>query len=147
MLRQVAQMNEEQRMQFVEKVQRMLGPLNGKRLGVLGLAFKEDTDDVRESPAIAIVTELVRRGALLSAHDPAAMVRTRDVLPNVHITYAADPYEAARGSDALLILTAWPQFASLDLQKLHSVMRAPVIFDGRNLFAPEELAAAGFMYH
>jgi UDPglucose 6-dehydrogenase len=147
MLRQVAQMNEEQRMQFVEKVQRMLGPLSGKRLGVLGLAFKEDTDDVRESPAIAIVTELVRRGALLSAHDPAAMVRTRDVLPNFQITYTADPYEAARGSDALLILTAWPQFASLDLQKLHSVMRAPVIFDGRNLFAPEELAAAGFMYH
>ena len=147
MLRQVAQVNEEQRMLFVEKVRQILGPLMEKRIGVLGLAFKEDTDDVRESPAIAIVRELVRQGARVFAHDPAAMERTRDVLSNVQITYAADPYEAARGSDALLILTAWRQFANLDLQTLHSIMRAPVIFDGRNLFAPEEMAAAGFRYH
>ena len=102
LLRQVAQINEEQRTGFVEKVQRLLGPLAGKRIGVLGLAFKEDTDDVRESPAIAIVRELVRQGALVCAHDPAAMARTREVLPSAQITYSDDPYQAACGSDALL---------------------------------------------
>ena len=147
LLRQVAQINEEQRTGFVEKVRRLLGPLAGKRIGVLGLAFKEDTDDVRESPAITIVRELVRQGALVCAHDPAAMARTREVLPSAQITYSDDPYQAARGSDALLVLTAWRQFAKLDLQKLHSVMKAPVIFDGRNLFSPEEMVAAGFVYH
>ncbi|HEY4961607.1 MAG TPA: UDP-glucose/GDP-mannose dehydrogenase family protein [Terriglobales bacterium] len=147
MLRQVAQVNEEQRMRFVDKLQRALGPLAGKRIGVLGLAFKEDTDDVRESPSIAVVRELVRHGALVCAHDPAAMARAREILPSQQITYAHDAYQAACGSDAVLILTGWKQFAKLDLQKLHSVMKAPVIFDGRNLFAPEEMAAAGFLYH
>ena len=147
MLRQVAHINEEQRAQFVEKVRRTLGPLAGKRIGVLGLSFKEETDDVRESPAIAIVRELVRQGALVCAHDPAAMARAREVLPSGRVTYANEPCETACGSDALLILTAWRQFAKLDLQKLHSVMKAPVIFDGRNLFAPEVMAAAGFLYH
>ena len=147
LLREVMRVNEEQRTRFVAKVRGTLGPLAGKRIGVLGLAFKEDTDDVRESPAIAIVREIVRHGALVCAHDPAAMPRTREVLPTSQITYADDPYEAACSSDALLILTAWRQFARLDLQKLHSVMKVPVIFDGRNVFAPEEMAAAGFMYH
>ncbi len=147
LLREVARVNEEQRTRFVEKLLRTLGTLAGKRIGVLGLAFKEDTDDVRESPAVAIVRELVRLGALVCAHDPAAMARAREVLPSTQITYTNNPYEAARGSDVLLILTAWRQFATLDLQKLHSAMKMPVIFDGRNLFAPEEMAAAGFMYH
>ena len=147
MLRQVAQINEEQRMRFVEKVQNSLAPLAGKHIGVLGLAFKEDTDDVRESPAITIVRELVRQGVIVSAHDPAAMERTRLALSSAQITYSDDPYQAACGSDALLILTAWRQFAELDLQKLHSLMKAPVIFDGRNLFSPEEMTAAGFVYH
>ncbi|HEY4899798.1 MAG TPA: UDP-glucose/GDP-mannose dehydrogenase family protein [Terriglobales bacterium] len=147
MLRQVAQVNEEQRTRFVDTVQSLLGKLAGKRIGVLGLAFKEDTDDVRESPAIAIVRELLKRGAVVCVYDPAAMLKTREALPNAKIAYADDAYQAACGSDALLILTAWGQFAKLDLQKLHSVMKAPVILDGRNLFAPEEMAAAGFMYH
>ena len=147
LLREVARVNEEQRIRFVEKVRRTLGTLRGRRIAALGLAFKEDTDDVRESPAIAIVRELTRQGALVCAHDPAAIYRAREALPNVPITYTQDPYEAARGCDALLILTAWRQFAGLDLQKLHSLMKAPLIFDGRNLFVPEEMAAAGFVYH
>lgn len=147
MLREVAQVNQEQRTRFIDKVRRALDPLAGKRVGVLGLAFKENTDDVRESPALAIVSELVRHGALICAHDPAAMARTREVLAGEPISYADNPYEAARGSDAVLILTAWREFAALDLQKLHSAMKVPVIFDGRNLFEPEEMAAAGFVYH
>jgi UDPglucose 6-dehydrogenase len=147
MLREVERVNEEQRTQFINKVRRALAPLTGKRIGVLGLAFKENTDDVRESPAIAIVRELVRHGALVCAHDPAAMARARKVLASEPISYVDNPYEAARGSDAVLILTAWREFAALDLQKLHSAMRVPVIFDGRNLFDPEEMAVAGFVYH
>lgn len=147
LLRETARVNEEQRFRFVERVRRTMGTLTGKRIGVLGLAFKEGTDDVRESPAIAIVRELVRQGASVCAHDPAAMERAREALLPMQITYAHDGYDAARGSDALLILTAWRQFAQIDLQRLRSIMRAPVIFDGRNLFAPEEMAAAGFVYH
>ncbi len=147
MLREVAQVNEEQRTRFIDKVRRTLDPVAGKRIGVLGLAFKENTDDVRESPAIAIVRELVRLGALVCAHDPAAMVRTREVLAGAPISYADNPYDVARGSHAVLILTAWPEFAALDLQRLHSAMKVPVILDGRNLFEPEEMAAAGFVYH
>ena len=147
LLRDTAQINEEQRTRFVERVRGALGPLTGKRIGALGLAFKEDTDDVRESPAIAIVRELVRQGAVVCAHDPAAMERAREALLPIQITYANDPYDSARGCDALLILTAWRQFAHIDLQKLHGVMRAPLVLDGRNLFSPEEMAAAGFVYH
>ncbi|HVO78659.1 MAG TPA: UDP-glucose/GDP-mannose dehydrogenase family protein [Candidatus Bathyarchaeia archaeon] len=147
LLRDVAQTNEEQRWRFVERVRRAMGPLDGKRIGVLGLAFKEDTDDVRESPAIAIVRELARQGAAVCAHDPAAMERARAALWPTRITYAHDEYDAACGSEGLLILTGWRQFAKLDLQRLHSVMKAPVIFDGRNLYAPEEMVAAGFAYH
>ncbi len=146
-LREVSRTNLEQRSRFIERVRRSLGPLPGKRLGVLGLAFKEDTDDIRESPAIAIVAELAKQGAILCAYDPAAMARARRVLAGGQVTFAHDAYDAAAGCEALLILTPWRQFVNLDLQRLHSVMRSPVIFDGRSLYAPEEMAAAGFVYH
>ena len=146
-LQDVARVNQEQRQRFVERVRREVGPLPGKRLGVLGLAFKEDTDDVRESPAIAIVRELAEQGAAVCAHDPAAMARAREALLPAQITYAHDAYDVASDADALLILTAWRHFRELDLHRLHSVMKTPVVFDGRNLFAPEEMLAAGFVYH
>ena len=147
LLREVARANSEQRSQFVARVRATLGPLRGKRVGVLGLAFKEDTDDVRESPAVAIVRELVQEGATVCAHDPAAMDKAREALGNTNIFYAHDEYDAASGNDALLILTPWRQYRNLDLQRLHSAMKASVIFDGRNMYAPEEMAAAGFVYH
>ncbi len=147
LLHDVARVNHEQQTLFVQRVRQELAPLPGKRLGVLGLAFKEDTDDVRESPAIAIVRDLVEQGAAVCAHDPAAMARAREALLPAQITYAHDAYDAACGADALLILTAWRQFRELDLRRLHSVMKEPVVFDGRNLFAPEAMLAAGFMYH
>jgi UDPglucose 6-dehydrogenase len=147
LLREVARLNDDQRSRFVEKVMRAMGALAGKRIAVLGLSFKEDTDDVRESPAIAIVRELLRHGAQVCAHDPAAVAKAQFALSGQQITYAHDEYAAACGCDALLILTAWKQFGRLDLHRLHSVMKAPVIFDGRNMFLPEEMAAAGFVYH
>ncbi len=147
LLQEVARVNHDQRLRFVQRVRQEMGPLAGQRLGVLGLAFKEDTDDVRESPAIAIVRELVKQGAAVCAHDPAAMARAREVLFPAQITFAHDAYDAACGTDALLILTAWRQFREIDLPRLHSVMKRPVVFDGRNLFAPEEMSAAGFMYY
>ena len=147
LLREVARINKEQRFQFVERVRATLGTLRGKRIGVLGLAFKEDTDDVRESPAIEIVRELVQAGGTVCAHDPVAMEKARIALGGTHILYAHDEYDAASASDALLILTPWGQYRKLDLQRLRSVMKAALIFDGRNLYAPEEMAAAGFWYH
>jgi UDPglucose 6-dehydrogenase len=124
-----------------------LGTLAGKRLGVLGLSFKPGTDDVRESPAVAIARALAREGAEVCAHDPVAMDKARGVLGDRQITYAHDSYDAAHGSDALLILTEWQQFADLDLHRLRSVMKTQLIFDGRNMYSPREMAAAGFAYH
>ena len=147
LLREVKHLNEGQRSRFIDKVKRSVGMLAGKRMGVLGLSFKEGTDDVRESPAIATVRELARQGVTVCAHDPAAMEKAREALADYPIAYAHDPYDAAVGCDALLILTGWKQFAKLDLHRLHSVMKSPVIFDGRNLYLPEEMAAAGFVYH
>lgn len=147
LLREVALVNTEQRTRFVERVSSVLGPLTGKRLGVLGLAFKEGTDDIRESPAIAIVEQLLQRGASICAFDPAATERAREVLSSVRMEFAENAYQAARGADALLILTAWPPFLELDLQRIRLELKSPVIFDGRNLYLPEQMAAAGFVYH
>jgi UDPglucose 6-dehydrogenase len=147
LLREVARINREQRSQFVARVRAHLGTLRDKRVGVLGLSFKEDTDDVRESPAIEIVRELVQAGGTVCVHDPVAMKKARKRLGATHILYAHDEYDAASESDALLILTPWGQYRTLDLQRLRSVMKAALIFDGRNLYTPEEMAAAGFVYH
>ncbi len=147
LLREVARVNVEQRSRFVKRVRAALGTLAGQRIGVLGLAFKEDTDDVRESPAIAIVRELAREGATVCAHDPVAMDKARQALGATNILYAHDAYDAASESDALLILTPWRQYGKLDLLRMRSLMKTPKVFDGRNLYAPDEMAAAGFVYH
>ncbi len=147
LLTEVARINREQQRRFVQKVRSALWTLRGKRVGVLGLAFKDGTDDIRESPAIAIVRELLKEGVSLCAYDPAAMPNARKILPPNVLEYADEPYQAAAGRDALLILTDWVEFARLDLQKLRAVMRLPIILDGRNLYCPETLSAAGFQYH
>ena len=131
----------------MKKVRTALWTLRGKRIAVLGLAFKGGTDDVRESPAVAIVKELVKEGANICAYDPAAMLKARELLPPGVIEYAENEYQAALRRDALLVLTDWEQFARIDLQKLRSVMKLPIIIDGRNLFNPSQMAAAGFLYY
>jgi UDPglucose 6-dehydrogenase len=147
LLAEVTSINMEQRRRFLKKVRNALWTLRGKQLGVLGLAFKGDTDDVRESPAIAIIEALLKEGAQIRVFDPAAQSRAKDVLPANGIVYATDAYDAASGCDALLILTEWKEFSELDLLKVHSLLKYPIVIDGRNLYEPGKMANAGLIYH
>src|ERR1700688_4603670 len=146
LLDEVMRINEEQRQRFLRKVRTALWTLRGKRLGALGLAFKGGTDDIRESPAILLVQSLVQEGCQIAAYDPAATARAREVL-NSSIEFVNDPYEAARDADALLILTEWEEFAALDLDRLHKLLKYPIVIDCRNLYDPDAMAARGFTYY
>jgi UDPglucose 6-dehydrogenase len=147
LLDEVIRINEEQRVRFLRKVKKALWTLRGKKLAVLGLAFKGGTDDIRESPAIALIQMLLKEGCEIRAYDPAAMERAREVLGAGRITYADSPYEAANKADALLLLTDWPEFAQLDLNRLHATLAYPIVVDGRNLFDPAAMAEHGFQYY
>lgn len=142
LLAEVARINGEQCARFVQKVRDALWTLDGKKLAVLGLAYKPNTDDVRDSPAVQIIRRLLNEGVHVSAYDPRAMKNARMVLPQ--ITLVSDPYEAAKGADALLLLTAWPDFRELDFGKLHALMRCPIVLDGRNFLDGELLTRLGF---
>jgi UDPglucose 6-dehydrogenase len=147
LLDEVIRINADQRQRFIKKVRNAVWTLRGKQLGVLGLAFKSDTDDIRESPAIMIVETLLKEGAFVRAYDPAGMPNAKRVLKSAALTYAADAYDAATGCDALLILTEWKEFANLDLQKLRGRVNHAIVVDGRNLYDPEKMTSAGFIYH
>lgn len=151
LLDSVMRINSDQRRQFLRKVREALWTLRGKRVAVLGLAFKAGTDDVRESPAIEIIQALCKEGCVVSAYDPVAMPRALDELEarkrGEQVEMAGDAYSAANNADALLILTEWSEFANLDLALLRRRMRLPVIVDGRNLYRPEKMEAAGFVYY
>lgn len=147
LLKEVEKINEDQKRRFFQKVRSALWTFRGKRIGVLGLAFKGGTDDVRESPAIEVVQQLIGEGCTVRAFDPAAMERAKEVIPEgSQMQYVADVYEAATEADALLILNDWQDFAELDLPKLHAALRYPIVIDGRNLYEPARMAAAGFTY-
>ena len=146
LLQEVMTINADQRARFLRKVRSALWTLKGKKLAVLGLAFKGGTDDIRESPAIEIVKDLLKEGCEIQAFDPAAAERARSVLPTHGINYHASEYEAADHADALLILTDWPEFARLDLARLKTAMAYPIVIDGRNLYDPALMAKAGFIY-
>jgi UDPglucose 6-dehydrogenase len=146
LLDEVMRINEDQRERFVRKVRSALWTLRGKHLGVLGLAFKGGTDDIRESPAILIVQALLQEGCKITAFDPAAMERTQEMMTS-GVRFANTAYEAATGADALLILTEWEEFADLDLQRLNRELKYPIVIDGRNLYDPEVMAANGFTYY
>jgi UDPglucose 6-dehydrogenase len=113
-------------------------------VAVLGLSFKPNTDDIRESPALPIVQGLVDRGATVRAFDPEAMDGCRPIFPTVK--FCENPYETAEGADALLIVTEWNQFRKLELDRLHALLRRPLVIDLRNLYEPDKMAAAGFDY-
>lgn len=146
LLEEVMRINEEQRHRFLRKVRSVLWTLRGKRLGVLGLAFKGGTDDIRESPAILLVQELLREGCRICAYDPAAMDRAKEAL-NSSVEYATSPYEAATGADALLILTEWEEFGALDLPRVKKLLKYPILIDGRNLYDPAAMTAQGLSYY
>ena len=138
--------NERQKMRMVEKIEERMGDLQGKTIAVLGLTFKANTDDVRESPALTIVPELVKRGARVRAYDPMGMENAKKLLGEKDIKYCADEYEAAEEADAVVILTEWFVFRRMDLTKLREVMRNYYFFDFRNLYEPDEVKKAGFVY-
>jgi UDPglucose 6-dehydrogenase len=145
LLDEVIRINEEQRQRFLRKIRATLWTLKGKRLAVVGLAFKGGTDDVRESPAIALVECLIKEGCEVVAYDPAAMEKSREIL-NSSVTFAESSYAAAHKADALLILTDWEEFAALDLERLKRALKFPIVIDGRNLYSPKRMAEAGFTY-
>src|SRR5262249_54460412 len=137
LLKEVQRINTEQMERFVKKIADTLWVIKGKTLGILGLAFKQNTDDVRMSPAIDLCNRLFALGARLRVHDPQAMDKARDVLPAVeYVEYMND---VAEGCDALVIATEWPVFQTLDLERARRMLTHPIIFDGRNLFDAEEM--------
>ena len=147
LLNEVEKINEEQKQRFFQKIRSALWTFRGKKIGVLGLAFKGGTDDIRESPAIDIVNKLLEEGAAVCAHDPAAASRAKEVIPpSSNMRYVDDPYTAAQDADALLILNDWQEFAELDLDRLHYTLRYPIVIDGRNLYDPTTMTKAGFTY-
>ena len=147
LLHEVEKINVEQKKRFLSKVRSALWTLRGKRLAVLGLAFKGDTDDVRESPAIDLIEMLLNEGCCIEVFDPAAMGRAKSELPeSATMRYADSVESAAKDADALLILTDWTDFAKLDLAKLRELMRYPIVVDGRNLYDPQQMLDHGFTY-
>jgi UDPglucose 6-dehydrogenase len=147
LLSEVEKINVNQKKRFLGKVRSALWTLRGKRLAVLGLAFKGETDDIRESPAIDLVEMLLAEGTSVVAYDPAAMKRAEAELPaSTQLRYAGSVMEAAKDADALLILTDWDEFAHLDLEQLNAALRYPILIDGRNLYDPKVMADSGFTY-
>ncbi len=144
LLNTVLEINQFQRYRFVAKVERHLGGLRGKRIGVWGLAFKPDTDDMREAPSVEILSTLRDRGAEITAYDPEAGETARAEMPWLHVV--GDAYEAARGADALLLLTHWNEFKQADMGRVAETMRTPVLFDGRNIYDREAMRDLGFTY-
>jgi UDPglucose 6-dehydrogenase len=140
----VIEVNRLQRLRMVEKITALVGELKGKTIGVLGLAFKPETDDMRESPAIEIISALVEKGARVRAYDPVAIEAAKEVLPSIE--YAADEYDTAAGADALVFMTEWNQFRALDMRKVYSLMKSPRIADLRNIYEPTAMQEIGFNY-
>lgn len=140
----VIEANELQRQAMIPKIEKLVGDLSGKRIGMLGLSFKPETDDMRESPAIEICHGLIERGATVRAFDPVAMDESKHYIKGIE--YASDEYSALEDADALVIVTEWNQFRSLDLEKVKSILKSPKIADLRNIYEPEDMRELGFEY-
>ena len=143
-LKGVISANERQRELMVKKIKRLVGDLRGKVIGILGLAFKQNTDDIRESASIDIIKILLKEGAKIKCFDPLAMDNTKKILPD--ITYCENEYEVAEGSDCLVIATEWNQFRNLDLLRIKEFLKIPILIDLRNLYEPEKVKSLGFIY-
>lgn len=147
-VKSVIETNNEQRMRVVEKLHHVLGDVRGKTIAVLGLAFKPNTDDVRYAPALDVIPELIRKGAVVKAYDPIALNNAKTELKDYrNIVYSTDLYETLRDSDACLVLTDWADVVEMDLEKVQQLLRLPIIIDGRNCFDLDEMKRLGFIYH
>lgn len=145
LLQAVMEINRDRRGMAVRKLRDMVGSFEGKTIGLLGLAFKPNTDDMRDAPAVDIARAVMREGANVRAYDPVSMEVAAPVLPEV--TMCKDSYEVAEGCDALMVVTEWNEFKALDLTRVKSLMRTPNIFDGRNIYDPEKVIQSGFKYY
>ena len=144
LLKEVKKINERQRESFVKKIEDTLWILKDKKIGILGLSFKPNTDDIREAPSIYIIKMLKQKGAKIKAYDPKAMKKTEQIFPDIE--YCENPYEVAKGSDCLVFLTEWDEFKNLDLKKVKRLLNQPIIIDGRNIFEPKKMERLGFIY-
>jgi len=144
LLHAVMEINTDQRRMVVRKLRDVLGDLHGKTIGLLGLSFKPNTDDMREAPAITIAHYLISEGAQVRGYDPAAMENARRLLPEIEL--CPDPYTLAEGCDALVVVTDWNEFKHLDLARVREVMRYPILIDGRNIYDPATARRLGFTY-
>ena len=145
LLKEAERINKQRIDRFVEKTRNSLWVVKNKRLGVLGLAFKPNTDDIRFAPAIELIRRFLAEGALIAAYDPAAMEKAQAIFPQ--ISYQQDPYAVAQNADALLLVTEWEEFRALDWERIHRSMARPLVIDGRNLLQPAVMAKLGFEYH
>jgi UDPglucose 6-dehydrogenase len=144
LLQAVIEINNFQRKHVILKLHDLMGEVKGKRVGMLGLAFKENTDDIRESPALDIASHLIDQGAIVQAYDPVAMDNVMREMPDIAL--CSDPYEVATNADALVIATPWNEFKQLDMERVVRTMNAPVMVDGRNLYDPLKMRELGFTY-
>lgn len=140
----VIEVNRRQRQAMLPKIEKLVGGLEGKAIAVLGLAFKPETNDMREAPALDIIKGLLNGGAAVRAYDPVAMIEAAEVLPEVN--FADDEYSAVTGADALIFVTEWNQFRALDMRRIRDLMRSPKIADLRNIYDPEDMRELGFEY-
>jgi UDPglucose 6-dehydrogenase len=146
LLKAVVDVNRERAGHFVQMIEKTLNPLDGRVIGVLGLAFKPNTDDMREAKSVEVISRLTQMGATVRAYDPVATDNARRMLP-ASVVYCDSPYDAATGADGVALLTEWNEFKFLNLERLCSVMRRALVFDGRNLWEPERMRRLGFEYH
>ncbi len=144
LLKAVARINEDQCRQVIKRAKGLLWNLGGKTIGLLGLAFKPNTDDIREAPSISVIGALQQEGVTIKAYDPQAMDNVRQLFPNIEL--CQNPYKVAQGCDAIILVTEWDEFKTLDWLKIKTLMNQPVIIDGRNLYSPTEMQELGFTY-
>ncbi len=145
LLRAVMEINRDQRRQVVHKLRESLGSLDGRKIGLMGLAFKPNTDDMRDAPSVEVANMLLREGAQVWGYDPVSAHVAGRIIPEMHL--ASSVYELAEDADALILLTEWNEFKNLDLARIHDAMRIPLIVDGRNIYEPQIMRDAGFVYY
>lgn len=144
LLDDVEKINEDMKKRFVEKIEDVLWNLNGKTIGILGLSFKPNTDDMRYAPSIDIINRLQKEGAKIRAYDPQAMNKAKLILKKIQ--FCKDPYKVVENANCLALLTEWEEFRDIDLKKMYAIMKTPIIVDGRNLFDRQEVEKIGFIY-
>jgi UDPglucose 6-dehydrogenase len=144
LLRAVMEINYDQRKRVIQKLRDILGGFRGKTMGILGLAFKPNTDDMRDAPSIEIIHMLQHEGAQIKAYDPQAMETAKRILTNVE--YCKNPYAVAEDADALILVTEWNEFKQLDMMRIKETMRQPILLDGRNIYDPKKMKETGFIH-